>query len=388
MLGCKIDERIDENWLVRLVRKPDNAQHPLHHLLLMHFLGHSVETFFDVPSTRRPFGDGPWPCLNPASNHYQQYQIQQCQVDYSPHVHSRPVGTFSCACGFTYVRTGPDASPEDCYKFSKVKSFGFVWEERLRLLWGDKTVSLRGIARQLGVDPLTVKRHAMRIGLVFPRPVGTCLPLKEAQKLRGCNPHIPEPDRVEQYRSKWLATLKAEPEAGIMILRQKVPKVYSWLYKNDREWLKRNEPPPKSRGSRQFTPVDWESRDIQIVSEVQCAVTLLTQKTDKPKRITLSAIGRNIGQLALLQQHLDRLPQSASLLAQSVESRVEFAVRRIQWTVEQFLQEDTNPSRWTLVKRAGIARMATHPVIANAIETGLGMLSEMEKSAQTCDKQI
>ncbi len=383
ILGCKIDERVNENWLVRLVRKSDNAQHPLHHMLLIHFLGHSVETFFNIPCASRPFGEGPWPCLNSASNHYQQYQIQHCQVDYSQYVHSRPVGTFSCACGFIYSRIGPDTSPKDCYKFSRVKSFGGIWEERLQLLWGDETVSLRGIAKQLGVDPLTVKRHATRIGLLFPRPGGTCLPLKEAQQLRGCNSHIPEPDTVENCRSAWLAALEAEPEDSLMRLRQKAPKIYSWLYRNDKAWLEGNRPLRKSRGHLHFTPVDWESRDIQIASDVQSAVTRLKVKQGRPKQITLSAIGRDIGQLALLQQHLDRLPLSARLLAESVETREEFAVRRVQWVVEQCLQEETNPSRWTLIKRAGVERIAAYPAVHNATEIGLRVLSDTGKSPQT-----
>jgi hypothetical protein len=113
---------------------------------------------------------------------------------------------------------------------------------------------------------------------------------------------------------------------------------------------------------------------------VQSAVTRLKEKPGKPKRITLSAIGREIGQLALLQQHLVRLPLSARLLAESVEAREEFAVRRVQWVVGQCLQEDSNPSRWTLIKRAGVERIATHPAVHNAIETGLRMLSETGKS--------
>jgi hypothetical protein len=76
MLGCNIDERVNENWLVRLVRKPDNAQHPLHHILLIHFLGHSVETFFNFPSADQPFGEGPWPCLNPCAG-YMEYPFQK-----------------------------------------------------------------------------------------------------------------------------------------------------------------------------------------------------------------------------------------------------------------------------------------------------------------------
>ena len=381
MLGCKIDERIDENWLVRLVRKPENAQHPLHHMLLIHFLGHSVETFFNIPSADHPFGEGPWPCLNPASNHYQQFQIQQCRVDYSQHVHGRPVGTFSCACGFTYVRVGPDGSLEDCFKLSKVKSFGRLWVERLQLLWEDETVSLRGIARQLKVDPLTVKRHAMRIGLLFPRPVGTCLPLKEAQQLRGCNPRMPEPEKVENYRLVWLAALEAEPGADLMKLRQNAPKVYSWLYRNDKAWLEGNKPLRKSRFHPQPSSVDWESRDVQIASEVQSAVPRLREKPGKPKQITLSAIGRDIGQLALLQQHLNRLPLSARLLAEVVETREEFALRQIRWVVEQCLQEGTNLSKWTLIKKSGVERIATHPAVLGAIEAGLRILSGVDQPA-------
>ncbi len=34
-----------DNWLARLVRKPRVAQHPLHHLLLLHFLGVDILTF-------------------------------------------------------------------------------------------------------------------------------------------------------------------------------------------------------------------------------------------------------------------------------------------------------------------------------------------------------
>ncbi len=65
LLNCELEEDIQENWLLRLVRTPHGAQHPLHHLLLMHFLGQTAESFFDYPGEDRPFGVGPWLCLNP-----------------------------------------------------------------------------------------------------------------------------------------------------------------------------------------------------------------------------------------------------------------------------------------------------------------------------------
>ena len=40
------------------------------------------------------------------------------------------------------------------------------------------------MARQLGVDPLTIKRHAYRLGLPFPRPKRIGSQLRENQRLR------------------------------------------------------------------------------------------------------------------------------------------------------------------------------------------------------------
>jgi Tn7-like transposition protein D/TniQ len=150
LLCCELDDHAEDNWLVRLVHKPDNAQHPLHHLLLIHCLGQTAETFFRFPSQSKPFGDGPWPCFNPICHHYHQPQVSECTVIHSPFVSGKPIGAFSCACGFTYLRTGPDTSTEDRFKITRLQAFGNLWDARLGHLWEDGTVSLREIARQLG----------------------------------------------------------------------------------------------------------------------------------------------------------------------------------------------------------------------------------------------
>lgn len=60
-LHCSLNRQSPDNWLARLVRKPDGSQHPLQHLLLMYFLGSPIEAFFSNPSDFHPFGTGPWP---------------------------------------------------------------------------------------------------------------------------------------------------------------------------------------------------------------------------------------------------------------------------------------------------------------------------------------
>lgn len=53
LLHCELDEHMEDNWLIRLVHKPDNVQHPLHHLLLIHCLGQTAEAFFRLPCTEQ-----------------------------------------------------------------------------------------------------------------------------------------------------------------------------------------------------------------------------------------------------------------------------------------------------------------------------------------------
>ncbi len=375
LLRCELDEHVSDNWLLRLIRTPRNAQHPLHHLLLIYFLGHIAETFFSLPVERKPFGEGPWPCLNPASNHYWQDQVMECRVIYSLHVSGRPVGTFSCPCGFTYTRTGPDTSEENRFKLSKVKTLGHVWENRLRVLWQDETISLRGIARQLGVDPLTVKRHATRLELPFPRQVRQSLPLKETQQLRTHLTSGAEPAKREAYRATWLAVRQENPAAGVKVLRSKVPGVYTWLYRNDSPWLKEHAPSHDKR-EQPSSRVDWEVRDKQLAESVISSALRITRGSGSPIRVTVSAIGRDIGQLALLQQHLDKLPLTAEALTDFVETREEFAVRRIQWIAAQYCQEGLQPARWELIRRAGVDRLKSHKDVCVAINEAIHCIRE------------
>jgi Tn7-like transposition protein D/TniQ len=60
------------NWLLRLARPNTHAQHPLYHLLLMEFFGHTIEEFFRFPTKLNLFGEGPWLCLNPAAEHFRE----------------------------------------------------------------------------------------------------------------------------------------------------------------------------------------------------------------------------------------------------------------------------------------------------------------------------
>lgn len=372
-LHCSLNRLSHDNWLARLVRKPDCSQHPLQHLLLMRFLGSPIAAFFSNPSNSHPFGTGPWLCLNIASDHYHQRQIEHCEIAHSQYVGGGPIGIFSCSCGFVYSRTGPDASVEDQFNFSKVKAFGQIWETKLQTLWKDESVSLRGIARQLGVDPLTIKRHATRLGLPLPRPRGISSSLRENQQLRPRTLKTPDATTTEAYRTSWLTSFRTNPGAGVTKLRGIIPGIYTWLYRHDKIWLKAHTPAcvKKKIG---YHRVDWADRDAGLAEKVISVATRLKNLPGRPVHLTLSAIGRELGQVALLQQHLDKLPKTAEVLKGLVEPREVYAVRRIQWALADCIRNSSHPARWLLIKKAGVARLAEQSQVKDAIDQALHFL--------------
>jgi hypothetical protein len=81
-----------------------------------------------------------------------------------------------------------------------------------------------------------------------------------------------------------------------------------------------------------------------------------------------------LGQLALIQKHLDKLPLTAKVLTDVVETRESFALRRIDWVASCYTEENVCPQRWQLIRRAGLRPELTklesiHEGINSALET-------------------
>jgi transposase-like protein len=334
LLQSELDEESDKNWLSRLVRHSQGSQHPLHHLLLIHFLGHTAETFFKLPSPSefKPFGQGPWSCLNPVCKHFRKAQIQECKINYNSR-DGMPIGIFSCECGFVYSRKDFDQSTTSDFRASTVKSYGALWESVLKELWEDSSLSVREIEHRLGVSNTKVKNHAIALHLSFPRlgpTTPTQIGAKQQHRLAKKPLHVP--NRVEIYRNEWLSLLKENPNAGRASLRRKAKHIYDWLRVRDSEWLKAHLPKPrKNNGS---PCVDWESRDVQLEKAVRQSAIRLKSATGYPTKITRRAIGRDINQLSPIQLSLNKLPLTAQAMNEVVETREEYALRCTRWAIE------------------------------------------------------
>lgn len=341
-----------DNWLSKLVRKPRVTTHPLHHILLMYFLGLSPEVFFSNKRTlNMPFRRGPWPCLNPVSGHYHQNVIQTVTVHYDYKTRD-PVGRFECACGFKYTRKGPDRTESDRYRMGRIISFGPVWKETLLRLMSDEKAGLRETARILNVDPKTVKTQYKKL-------------LKESINNPLQKGSVLETDGLplEIYRDEWLNNLANNPDKNKKELRFMAYATYTWLYRNDREWLNEHQPPVKRKKSN-YQRVSWEQRDAELANQVLFAGAKLKIKRDKPVRLTYSSIFKETGTAMLLEKNISRLPKTKKVLDQIIETRDDFQCRRVRHAVYKIRYFEGSLLEWRIVREARLRPMFSKRVAA------------------------
>lgn len=281
----------DHTWLASVTRSMRYTVHPLRQMLLLRFLYGSFEVFLEQSvEIHRPFGKGPWPCLNKASGHYEKPVIQKCEVTRCSDT-GRPVGTFICECGFSYSRRGPDQTIDDKFHKGRIKSFGPIWLGKLQECL-QAGLSYRSTAGVLGVDTKTVIKYSG--GAVIDQKAN----LKVNQKKRSSS-------SVKQKEYK-------------------------------------------------LARFDWEKRDLELSTQVEKACReLLTDNGFKPVRIRISIIGRRVGKLSMLEKHKDKLPVTMGILTSYLESTTQFQCRRVRWVAEQ-MKGEWPLKKWKLVKKAGL----------------------------------
>ena len=334
-----LPESQSQNWISEMARKPRKTFHPIRHLLFMQFLGLTLDELFHGISEYRPFGEPPWPCLNPAADHYRERVVTDVMIRHDSSAKA-PMGTFSCSCGFVYVRRGPDVDTQDQYNIGRVKVFGPVWERRLHQL-RDDGVSMREAARQLRVDINTVRKY-----LHGKKTEGVKLSSAVKKGLLG------------EHRAEWMLLVGEHQEYSIQEIRHLNQALYAWLYRHDRDWLVEHIPrrPRTNTGSMH---VDWGKRDEELLEEVRSAAEDIMRLDGKPVRITPSRIGKMTGKLAILQRYLGRLPKTNAYLNSVVETVEQYQLRRVHWAIRSLEDEGHEPVWWRVAKKAGLDERST-----------------------------
>ncbi len=302
-LGCTLPQCKD-GWLERLLRKPRTASHPLHHLLVLQFLGASVLDFFEERELHLK--------IPPAAVVEEQ----------------------------TRNPDGRKSSPER-------KSRDPRWEKRLVDLVQNTNRSLRSIAEALAVDPRTVQRHARRLG-VWRNEWTTWDKVAPATKQANATA-----GRREKYRAQWLSLQERNPESGITALRKRAPAAHAFLYRTDRTWLDAHRPSPRN-ARVQPSRVNWPGRDLELRDRAVEVLATLRKSSGRPVWIRRSTILRQMGRTSEFFSNRDRLPKTRALLNGISETRADFARKKIDWATLDFITRKERPKSWEFVRHAAL----------------------------------
>lgn len=373
--GCNLEG--ERSWINRLLslRQTEDIPLPICHILLLIFLGCTPEEFFSGFVEFKPFGDGPWPCLNPAGNHYKESKILSCKIiPGTKKFRGRPRGVFSCSCGFVYARIGPDTREEDRFTYSIVQSYGASWEALLRELWDDRTSSITQIASNLCVSTLTLKRRVVALGLRFPRSVQS--PNAKGEILRRYKLRRQSKHSLLQQKKKELLDLVAEnPQLSRTDLWEKNFSLIFYIQSADPQWLEQHLPPTREPYIPLRPKINWEKEDALLAKAVGAAVSEI-KAIDPPARVTLAAITSRVGHPTRLRSSLQKLPRTDDILKNHIESTEGYFVRRINWAEDAFRKERVIPLKTSFVRRAQIARylVSKNIIICQAMEEALARL--------------
>ncbi|MFL0270165.1 TnsD family transposase [Candidatus Clostridium radicumherbarum] len=317
------------DWLKVTIRGVIISRHPIKHLLIARFLEISVDDLFLNKIDYKPFGEGPWPCLNPVCDNYLKHVINHISIGYDDNTNFKcPVGTFKCPCGFTYIRKSLGNNSEDEFRKYRVIDFGFVWENKLKE-YLDNNLTLKEISIKLGISIPIVRKYI---------ETNINKHTNNNDKKEKSNKKLVTDIDIEIYRKKWLEFRHRYPNKSITELRKLDYHLTRWLKENDSDWFLKNKPPIKSNhGSSQRH--NWEEKDKELLHKLKKIISDMLYTKEKPIKITVVELKRRLGKTIVLSKMSDKLPRTKKYLSQIIETNKEFIIRKFKWAINELEKE-------------------------------------------------
>jgi predicted RNA-binding Zn-ribbon protein involved in translation (DUF1610 family) len=316
----------------------------LTYIALMRFLSAgSVNDFIERSyecSVPRPFGSGPWVCLNPVCPETGKPVITSCNRTLKKR---KFIGHFRCSnCGYTYVRSIAIRDVrQQCYTHS-VRTRGKVWETSLvqlrnsGLAWAD-------IAKIFEITPRSAEKSFYQIlkaeRVIYKSNLAqdeTNVQVAFSEILQGAeeiatSQHIVYDACLKSKRERLLQVISQYPDLFRSEIHKKNPKNYEWLKKHDKGWLEEVLPPPKTHSHPRIgTRLDWAQVDRQLSLKVEEEARILYRLSPNGRIRPYSIISRltKTDGRRLSKIPRERLPKSWEMLRKYTESDVEYQLRR------------------------------------------------------------
>lgn len=275
------------------------------YVLLMLFLAGSVKEFIkgydDINSIPLPFGRGPWSCNNNICPSFLKKTIKKCK---RKSVKQVILGRFICpVCGFEYQKKHFKADMENINKEDFIEiSKGHLWERKVMELF-HSNYEIKDIAKCLRSSKSAVKSFLSTTSY------------KE--------------DVKKDYRNKIITLIESDKGLNRSTARRICHKEFTWLLKNDSEWLKKNLP---------VFALDYS----RIDSELQGKVRVISKKlydSNPLNRIRKYTILNNLETKDKNHfiVHKEKLPKTLAELELHIETIENYQIRHIPIIYSQFI---------------------------------------------------
>lgn len=394
-MQSNVEDKGQGQWIREVTHSDAKAMHPIRHLLLARFLGLSLDTLFNKEICYKPFGDGPWLCLNPAADHFLEPVIKDAEIKYRRR-NKNTNGFFRCCCGFEYMRsvsrkqgerviggesTGirdkgvgskdREAGCEEQGRFVRVVKYGHVWEEKVLELI-DEGVSDEEIAVRLNADVRKIRGFNRGKGDRSKDERSKGEGVKDTRIIEILDNSIDFIVKRQKYRDEWLRVVGENPDKGRVELRRLGKYTCTWLCRNDREWWEKNTPAKKY--VQADNTVDWEIRDKEILQHVKQTVQEILDSEEKPQRISLRLIKTRSG-LKSFDLQLDKLPLTKAFIDSAIETPMDLHKRRIQWAIDKLNEEGKALTITNITTMTGVGNKYRKQVVEE-VKRALGELGE------------
>lgn len=240
--------------LGRMLRKPRGRTHPLRHIILIDWLfGGSAEFLLAYQQPQNLREKIPLPTLSRGKNN-EKGLTADIKRNALTELISQGKSIRSAALSLNVdINTAMEWAIE----------LGHTLSRRPKVLKGDKRNLMIKMLRQ-GLDKQLV---ASNIGV----SVVTVSRVLRAEPGLKSKWQILRFEQIRRdKRDAWLTLLNQYTHIGVKLLRSMKPAVYTWLYRNDRDWLREHSPYTKeSPGNNAHNGVAWDKRDIELSKEVE-----------------------------------------------------------------------------------------------------------------------
>ncbi|WP_081329266.1 TnsD family Tn7-like transposition protein [Pseudomonas fluorescens] len=256
------DEKSTESFMNQLIRTPRRSIHPLKHLLLIDWLFDDLRSFLKA------------------------YDAEVARLV------QRVASTPSRKPDEQVSLSNAAAPTKNTPRPKRLK--GQLKEVLLSKL--GKGIPKQKLCKELEISVSTINR------LLRANPVTNALAI-EARNSR----------ELAEHRAQWQYLHNLHPELGVQALRNTIPSIYAWLYRNDKAWLMAKEQTFVKPAKVEKHPIDWEARDSRLLSMIRTAYEAITGLQRGP--VTTTELYARVPMLSSCLENRNRYPASRAFLS-------------------------------------------------------------------------